>query len=33
MDSYVEEVDSDSDVGSKLVEFYFRETEDIEQFN
>jgi hypothetical protein len=33
MDSYVEEVDSDSDLGKKLVEFFLIETEDIEQFN
>jgi len=28
----IEEIDSDSDLGRKLVEFFLIETEDIEQF-
>jgi len=29
---YIKEIDSDSKLGEKLVEFFERETEDIEQF-
>ena len=32
MSSHVEEVDTDSKLGEELIEFFSRETEDIEQF-
>jgi len=33
MGSFLEEVDTDSKLGEELIEFFSRETEDIEQFN
>ena len=33
MSSHVEEVDTASKLGEELIEFFSRETEDIEQFN
>ena len=33
MSSHVEEVDTDSKLGEELIEFFSRETEDIEQFD